>query len=378
MPEGAYELKLWKSLIIMLGSLILYSGWVQPVNAKLVIYHQRSSGLIYDQHNMRYLNDSKVHYVRVPKHYTHVKAGYKRHKIKATRGKKVIFKTRYLLPFPGKNGQHWGNPQSIAMTGKKYMYIVYCPTTLHNRGRLVRFNTRKLDSLGVRLHPTELRDAYVKKKGHYSHIQKQLHRAIKVGPLFITGHGQSLAYNWKNHGMYMWRDKEKAPRVPVNHWAYIQHINLKKLRPDHVIRFRLSSHGLHVPCGHNLTFDKSGHAYFWSFPGWCAYIYKGVIHHRSVKFRLTKQKLRHLPGTRIQSMAYNPLRKRLLMISDDSIASFPRNRLLGRGHLTNHCFQWSRFSPRREFEGIAYNGKSGIANLLVNHVPEVMSSNHAY
>lgn len=371
-------MKLLKCFFFVLGLSVFFACRPTTINAKFVVYHQRSSGLIYHRHHMRYLNNSRVHYIHVPKHYHHVAAATKRHTIKSVKGRPVTFTTRYVLPFPGKGGQHWGNPQSIAMTGKKYMYVVYCPTSLHNKGRIVRFNTQELDSLGVRLHPNELRDAYVKKDGHYSFIQKQIHKTIKIGPLFTTGHGQSLAYNWKSHGMYMWRDKEKAPRVPVNNWGYIQHINVKRLRPDHAIRFRLRNRGLSVPGGHNLTFDKNGNAYFWSFPGWCAYIFKGKIHHKSVKFKLTKQKLRHLPGTRIQSMAYNSTRKRLLMISDASIASFPKNKLKGLGHLTNHSFQWNEFSPKREFEGIAYDGKDGIANLLLNHVPEVLTSNRSY
>ncbi len=365
--------------LLILFSLIVVLG-AQPVTAeaKFVVYHQKSSGLIYHKHRMRYLNNSRVHYVRAPKIYHHVKHPTRAHQIKAIRGKRVTFTTRYILPFPGKNGERWGNPQSIAMTGRTYLYVAYCPTNLHNKGRIVRFNTKLLDKWGVRLHPTELRNVYIKHHGHYTQIQKQIQKAIKVGPLFVTGHGQSLAYNWKTHGLYMWRDRERAPRIPLSKWGYIQHINAKRLRPDHAIRFRLKSHRLAVFGGHNLTFDKQGNAYFWSFPGWCTYLFKGRIHHRSVKFRLTKQKLRHHPGTRIQSMAYNPKRKRLLMISDASIASFPKNRLNGRGSLTNSCFNWTQFSPKREFEGMAYNVKSGRANLLVNHCPEVLISNRSY
>jgi hypothetical protein len=344
-------------------------------HAKFKVYHQKSSALY--RGRLRNLYNKKVHYVKVPKKYDHVVDVSKKHQIKAVKGKKVTFTTRYILPLPGKDGQRWGNPQSIAMTHKKYMYIVYCPTKFKNRGRIVRFDTKKMDSMGVRLHPAELRDVYVKHHHKYSRLQKKLQRAIKVGPLFITGHGQSLAYNWKNHGLYMWRDKEKAPRIPINYWGYIQHINAKTLRPDHAIRFSLRSHGMRVPGGHNLTFDHAGNAYFWTFPGWGAYIFKGKIHKRSVKFRLTHQVLKRVPGTRIQSIGYNPVRKRLLLLSDASIASFPAKGLRGRGHLTNRSFEWSRFGPKREFEGIAYDGTSR-GNLLVNHCPEVLQANRAY
>ncbi len=97
------------------------------------------------------------------------------------------------------------------MNGKHYMYIVYCPTNLHNKGRIVRFNIKKLDAMGIQLHPQQLKNAYHKHHGKYSKTQKQIHKYIKVGPIFTTGHGQSLAYNWKNHGLYMWRDKERLP-----------------------------------------------------------------------------------------------------------------------------------------------------------------------
>ena len=142
-------------------------------HAKYKVYYQRSSGLY--RGRLRTLNNKKVHYVKVPHKYYHVAHTSKVHKIKSERGKKVTFTTRYILPSPGKNGQHWGNPQSIAMTGKKYMYIVYCPTHLRNKGRIVRFNTQMLDEIGVRLHPKELRDAYVK---HHNSI-RQLKNAFK-------------------------------------------------------------------------------------------------------------------------------------------------------------------------------------------------------
>nr|WP_252892987.1 hypothetical protein [Lentilactobacillus otakiensis] len=213
-----------KTFICFVLFLTLFVVAKAPIDAhaKYHVYYQRSSAL--HKGSLRNLNNSKVHYVKVPKKYYHVAHTGIEHEIASERGKKVKFHTRYILPLPGKDGQRWGNPQSIAMNGKSYMYIVYCPTNLHNRGRIVRFNIKKLDAMGIRLHPKELRDAYHKHHGKYSKTQKKIHTYIKVGPMFTTGHGQSLAYNWKNHGLYMWRDKEKAPRVPVSNWGYIQHI----------------------------------------------------------------------------------------------------------------------------------------------------------
>ncbi|KRK48578.1 hypothetical protein FC96_GL001690 [Secundilactobacillus kimchicus JCM 15530] len=364
----------------IITSIILMMLLGQPVvaRAKWHIYHQKSSALVdYHRSRMRVVNDRKVQYKKVPKRYAHMSKSSTIHEIKATQGRRATFKTRYLLPNPGKNGQRWGNPQSIAISKNRIMSVVYCPTNLKNKGRIVQFDLNRLDQAGVIEDPASLQTVFVKHKGHYSQDQKTLQHAIKVGPLFTTGHGQSLAYNFKTHGLYMWRDCEKRARVPVNKWGYIQHINAKSLRPDRLIRFRLRSHGLSVPGGHTLAFDGAGNAYFWTNPGFGGYIYKGHIGKKHVTFRLTRQILKHIPGTRIQSMGYNPVRKRLYLISDGSIASFSSAKLKGRGHLTNRSFDYSAFTPKREFEGLAYDQK-GHAYLLVNHQPEVLVANRSY
>lgn len=53
------------------------------------------------------------------------------------------------------------------------MYIVYCPTNLHNKGRIVRFNIKKLDAMGIQLHPQQLKNAYHKHHGKYSKTQNK-------------------------------------------------------------------------------------------------------------------------------------------------------------------------------------------------------------
>ncbi|MTV81401.1 hypothetical protein GM612_01870 [Lactobacillus sp. CRM56-3] len=257
------------------------------------------------------------------------------------------------------------------------MYIVYCPTKLKNRGRIVRFNMKRLEQLGVTQKPTELRQAYVKHHGKYSLLQRNIQQAIKAGGLFDTGHGQSLAYNLKNHGLYMWRDNERAPRVPVSSTGYIQHISAKTLQPTWAISFHLRSHGALIYGGHTLTFDKYGSAYFWDNPGDGANIFKGKISPHHVVFRRTNQILRRMPGTRLQSMGYNPKRARLYLVSDDSIASFPAKRLNGHGSLSNGSFEWSGLTPKRETEGLAYDA-SGHGYLLSNHHPEVLVSTTVY
>lgn len=352
---------------------------MQPIgaSASVKLYHQRSSALTYHRSSMRKVNDSKVHYVKVPKSYAHVKTGTGINTVRSTAGSKVTFKTRFLLPLPGKAGQRWGNPQSIAISKSGYMYIVYCPTNEKNRGRIVRYDMKRLQQLGVTKKPKLLKSVYVKHNGKYSLAQLNLQRAIKVGGEFDTGHGQSLAYNFKSHALYMWRDNEKSARVPTSKRGVIQHISTKTLKPDRGVSFRLSTRGLSVPGGHTLAFDKYGNAYFWSNPGVGGYVYKGKISKHHVKFRLTSQILKKIPGTRIQSMGYNPKRGRLYLISDDSIASFPAKRLNGHGSLTNGSFRWSGLTPKREMEGLAYDG-TGHGYLLCNHSPEVLMSTKGY
>lgn len=368
-----------KRVMIGLVSLLACLALGQPVGAaaSVKVYHQRSSALTYHRSWMRKVHDTKVRYVKVPKSYAHMKTKSKVNTVKSIAGTKVTFKTRLFLPLPGKNGQRWGNPQSIAMSKSGYMYVVYCPTNVKNRGRIVRFNMKRLEQLGVYRNPKLLKSTYVKHAGKYSATQKNLQKAIKVGGMFDTGHGQSLAYNLKSHALYMWRDNEKAARVPTTKTGYIQHISTSSLKPDRAISFHLSTRGMSVPGGHTLAFDKHGNAYFWSNPGFGGYVYKGKISAHHVKFRLTSQILSKIPGTRIQSMGYNAKNGRLYLVSDDSIASFPAKRLNGRGSLTNGSFKWSGLSPKREMEGLTFDA-SGHGYLLCNHNPEVLMSTHVY
>lgn len=360
--------------ISLIACLVLGQSLV--ANASVKVYHQHSTGLINHPSRMRVLNNSKVKYIKVVKRFTHMRRSHKTNQIKSVRGRKVTFKTRYLLPYPGKGHEHWGNPQSIAVTKSGYMYIVYCPTSTRNRGRIVRFNMKRLKALGVNKNPKLLQSVYVKHHGKYSAKQKGLQKAIKAGGLFETGHGQSLAYNSKNHGLYMWRDNLTKGAVQPLTGGYIQHISTKTLKPNWAVKFPLVSHG-YIHGGHSLAFDKHGNAYFWSNPGNGVNVYKGKISAHHVVFRRTDQVFKHLPGTHVQSMGYNPKRGRLYLISDDSVASFPAKQLKGHGSLTNQSFDWSELTPKRETEGLTFDG-SGHGYLLTNHSPEVLVSTTVY
>lgn len=359
--------KFWRG-VLLVGALGWLWGPSVSVAHAMPIVHQRSSGLIATR--TRLLNDYRVKTWSQPRHYRHAKHLHNLNVIKRAQGRAVTFKTAYLLPNPGYRHQAWGNPQGMALVGR-YLYVVYCPTAWKNRGRIVRFDRTKLAALKAT--PRQLQRAYTKAAKH-SHQEAAIRRAIKVGPAFITGHGQSLAYNWKDHHLYMWCDRESAPRVPTNQYGYINRISARSLRPNHQIRFRLRSRHLAVPGGHVLAFDKQGRAYFWTRPSaHRVNLYQGKITLHHVSFRLTHQVLRHSPGPRVQNIGYNPRNGRLYLVSDDSVASLPVKSLRGHGHLTGKRVRWTGFTPRREFEALAFT-PNGRAYLMSNHNPEILKS----
>lgn len=356
--------RVWQA--VLTAGLVL--GLSTPANAMTFINQKLSALTASSAHNTRILNDKNVHYINVPRRYLHVKLGRENNVVKATQGARVTFKTKYLLPQPGYRNQPWGNPQSMAVVGR-YIYVIYCPIKWHNRGRIVRYDQRKLTELAAT--PKEVQGAYSPTAGP---AEKRVRQAIKIGKPFITGHGQSLAFNRRDHQLYMWRDTESAPRVPTTLDGVILRINQKRLQPDRQYRFRLRGRSFTPHGGHVLAFDKRGKAYFWTRPSkYHVYIYRGTIYAHRVKFQLTRQVLKQGPGTRVQSMAYNPKNDRLYLVADGSIASLPASKVTGRGRLTTRDVKWSKLTPNREFEGLDF-ASDGRAYLICNHFPEILTS----
>lgn len=360
----------------LLGTLIVSLGLgigltLTTVPAHAMATFDQSSAALAAPVAQRPLDDQQVHFVPVPSHYAQAANPHGINTIASNRGAAVKFTTKYLLPTPGYRHEAWGDPQSMTVVGR-YLYILYCPTAWHNRGRIVRYDMEKLSSLGAT--PQQLQRVYTT-AANQSAKERQLRTAIKVGPVFVTGHGQSLAFDWKTHQLYMWCDRESAPRIPINQYGYLQQVSAATLSPVHRIRFRLRAGDFSVPGGHVLAFDRQGRAYFWSRPdAGGAYIYQGKIRRDHVDFRLTSQELTHAPGTCVQSMAFNPQNDRLYLVADESIASLPVAKLAGRGHLTSHDVTWTHFASKREFEGLSF-GQDGRAYLLSNHQPEVLVGN---
>ncbi|MCI1553370.1 MAG: hypothetical protein LKH74_05535 [Levilactobacillus sp.] len=356
----------------LLGAIILSLGMAAaPVNAQAVPRIQQSSAALATPKHLTSLDDSLVHFVPVPSVYAHAANPHGVNTIASDQGSPVTFTTKYQLPIPGYQHQAWGDPQSSAVVGQ-YLYVVYCPTAWYNRGRIVRFDMAALNNLQAT--PQQVQRVYTNAAAQ-SPQEMKIRAAIKVGPAFTTGHGQSLAYDWATGKFYMWCDQESAPRINLSQYGVLQQISASSLKPVHQIRFRLKSQTLVVPGGHVLAFDRAGHAYFWTRPDPVnVYLYQGTIARNHVHFRLTKQILEHGPGTCVQSLAYNPHNDRLYLVADDSIASLPVAKLAGNGSLTAADVTWTGFASTREFEGLTF-GSDGQAYLMSNHNPEILVGN---
>ena len=275
------------------------------------------------------------------------------------RGKKVNFKTNILLP----DQTGWQNPQSLVMTPSgNTMYVL---STHHNdRGFIAKYNLKALHKLGAT--QSQLAQAFKDQARHtLTAKDQQIIKYVKVGPDFACGHGQALARNPRNGQLWF------VGKTAVH--SNVQRVSTKTLKPITRINFMLKNT---VPMGQNLAFDKKGRAYFYTYSngGWApkgtVKLYQGKIYKKSVKFHLVMQGLRHNPGTKNQSLAYNAKRNRLYFISDGSISSVPVNKL---GHLKAKNVEATNLNGNREFEGLQFT-KNGAGYLLTNRPAQVMKT----
>ncbi|MDR1292522.1 MAG: hypothetical protein LBJ91_03890 [Clostridiales Family XIII bacterium] len=284
-------------------------------------------------------------------------------------GKKVTFKTKYLLPINFKTPR-WSNPQSMAMdenTG--YLYVLYTTKADSNTGWIARYDTKKLAKNKI-----SYKDLATAKLSGDSALEKKMRDCIKYGPQFTTGHGQSLSFNPVTKEL--WEIKDTSMSVNPGAYATVQRINKSTLKPDAAIKFRLKST---VTMGHNLTFDSSGNAYFYTYTGSGEFedslkIYKGWISTSAVNFELIPQGLKNSPGSHSQGIGYNPVSDRLVFVADGCISSVPVDKL---GHLSPSDVWQTKFKTNREFESVTFD-KDGHAYLLTNRGPEIFRSTGVY
>ncbi|TGD19937.1 hypothetical protein [Levilactobacillus suantsaiihabitans] len=290
--------------------------------------------------------------------------------ISSTKGKKVTFKSNVFLPVTYNRSADWGNPQSEVLTKDgKTLYELITTSSQSTEGWIVRYNLGALRSkFGISTsHMDALRRAtYDHSVNQMTSTDKAIMKYIKIGPKFNTGHGQSLAMNPKNGQLWF-------IGAPVKIHSNVQQVSTKTLKPTKKIKFMLKNT---VTMGSNLTFDKKGNAYFFTYSngGWApkgaVKIYKGKINKKSVKFHLVMQGLRYRPGTKPQSIAYNVKRNRLYFVSDSSISSVPVSKL---GHLKAKQVEATNLNGKREFEGIQFT-KNGAGYLMTNKGAELMKT----
>jgi hypothetical protein len=301
--------------------------------------------------------------------------------------KSATFKTKYFLPLKF-DTTRWSNPQSMTIDDETgYLYVLYTVKAGSNTGWIVRYDTRRLAKYKINYKQL----ATATKNGNFTpgkktdkklakelkkkkELNEKLKKCIKVGPRFTTGHGQSLSFNPVTGEL--WEIKDTSMEVNHGSYATLQRINKSTLKPDAAIKFRLKST---VTMGHNLTFDSSGAAYFFTYTETGEFegslkIYKGWISTESVNFELIPQGLRYNPGTHSQSIGYNPITDRLVFVADGCISSVPADKL---GALEPGDVWQTKFNTNREFEGIMFD-VDGYAYLLANRNPEIFMSTEVY
>lgn len=277
------------------------------------------------------------------------------------------------MPVTYASSGDWGNPQSVVLSKDgNTLYELVMLNKSKQTGRIVKYNLGQLRSKYhiSTTNMTALRRAtYDHSVNRLSATDKGILKYVKVGPTFKAGHGQSLAQNPKTGELWF------VGAAAVN--ANVQRVSTKTLKPNKRINFRLKST---VAMGENLTFDKKGNDYFYTYSngGWAPKnslkIYKGTINSKSVKFHLVMQGLRHNPGWKSQSIAYNAKNNRLYFVSNSSIASVPASKL---GKLKAKDVKAVKLSGHREFEGLQFDSK-GAGYLLVNRGAELLKTTGSF
>ncbi|MDR3225438.1 MAG: hypothetical protein LBT52_03965, partial [Clostridiales Family XIII bacterium] len=237
--------------------------------------------------NSLYGPDLKGKYARSP--YYDNDGERKLNVIKSKKGQSYTFKTRYYLPVsarPGNKEEGWGSVQSCMIVGNYLYTVIKAKKQKETHGRIIRYDMAKLDELGAAQDPSFLRKHWksIGVKNPDGEFETLLNEAIKIGPTFKMGHGQSLAYNWKTDEIWMWQDMSMKAAYYGNHPCVLQRIDQSTLKADKYLKFKMrTGSGVVVASGHNLTFDTAGNFYFFAvtqtgaYPKGSAKVFKGQI-----------------------------------------------------------------------------------------------------
>ncbi|MCL2156974.1 MAG: hypothetical protein FWH54_03015 [Methanobrevibacter sp.] len=303
----------------------------------------------------------------------------KKNKIKTKDGnKKYTFKTEYFLPTSGKLigkkgnfNEYWYNCQSIVIEGK-YMYILTSHGYNVKKGFIVRYDMKMLNKFnlnkGKNLANLRKIGAALRDEKNLTKNQKLISKAIKIGPVFNTGHGQSLAYNPKTKSLWMWQDDNwTSPTLKL------MRINMKTLKPFHIYKFKVSYDNKKINRVRNLAFDKKGDFYFHQIitPSREDRIFKGkIVNDRiEVKFLAT---IKNRPGWYAQSLAINRVSNSLFLAFDGVFYSIPLAKL-NKYTLNNTDFEYTVLDTKRETQGLSFD-RYGNTYLLLIRGSEVLKS----
>ncbi|RBQ22820.1 hypothetical protein ALNOE001_15190 [Candidatus Methanobinarius endosymbioticus] len=333
-------------------------------------------------------NDNAPEFIKAPDNYAQSEKysktkGFEKTKniINTKKGKNYKFITKYFLPVSWKNGgkngktEYWYNCQSIVIKGK-YMYILTSAGYDSNKGFIIQYNTQILDKYlkGKKLTNLRILGYQMREGKNLTGEGKRLKKAIKTGPIFNTGHGQSLSYNHETKSLWMWRDDNYNSNIQK-----LIEINMKTFKPKKMYKFRVKYKNNLLKAFHNLAFDKNGNFYTdktmksKSNPNGASYIFIGKIINNKVQMKLLTI-IKKRPGTYSQSISINFKNNRFYLVSDGVFYSMPLHKLVA-GTLSKNDFYYTIFSTKREFEGLSFDSK-GRAYLLVLRGTEILISNN--
>ena len=304
----------------------------------------------------------------------------KKNTIKTSTGNiNYTFTTEYFLPAVWKYRASWVNVQSIERVGN-YMYVVVSDPSRPNTGFIVRYdmsilNKYKINQAGSTLPALRKIGDYLRDGKQLSSTQLEILKAIKIGPKFNIGHGQSLAYNPKTKTLWMWQDDVTSSNLKL------LQISTTTLKPVNLYKFQLEGTGFKISGVHNLAFDKDGYFYIaiCQVKSGCQVPVGGVKFYRGkisgtkvVNVSCVKSVISHFPGTIHQSIEINPVTNCLYLISDDVFYMVPISKLLA-GTITVKDLKYTKFSTDREFESVTFD-PNGKEYLLLLRGPEILKA----
>lgn len=354
-----------KALLFVFSLFLLISMGVNA-NASVKTYHQKGYALKggYATH---FVNNGN--YAYIPKYTYGASAGYYESATYQSNPYTMFAKggnfrrnarTSFYLPVSYNWSGDLGNPQSVAISKSgQYAYVMYPDA----KTTIVRYDLWKLHSLGVDTNNMAALRMGVRNR------DPQIMSAIKFGPKFAAGHGQSLALNPKTN-MLWYVKMDVVTTTPT-----LVEVSPTTLKPVKQIKFKFSRS---YSINNELAIDNNGNFYTYvkyRMQGKSAgriVIFKGQVKNNHVTFRAIKQGLANGQGFQTQGMGYNPASNRLYLVSDGVISSIPVNKL---NKLRPRDVRTTKFNTNLEFEGVAFN-QAGLGYILTIRGSQLFTINN--